>query len=354
VLVVTPGNVVLEVALATQRAGRLANIQFKTPDVLATDEHRREAEGGAYDLVIYDQCAPTKMPRANTLFVGQLPPVPNWHGREDASAEQAGEQATAESNQTAANETTESAVEPQIIDWDRSHPLLSSVELGNVNIADSLILDPPPGAAVLIDSTAGPIAAIAPRDAYQDAVVGFEIVGPDKDGELAYNTDWPRKLSFPTFWLNALEYLAGGTEDSEIANVRPGRPVELRAAGNLPELTVVDPVGGAHTVPRTAEDLFQFHDTNRLGVYDVQRQDQVIERFAVNLFDREESDVRLRPSQDAEGGTIEPADIRIGHVDVAASVGRAPTRKEAWKIVLACALFVLVFEWYVYNRRVYL
>jgi hypothetical protein len=354
VLVVTPGNEVLEIALATQRAGRLANIQFKTPDVLATDEHRREAEGGTYDLVIYDQCAPTKMPRANTLFVGQLPPAPNWHGREDASAEQAEEQATGESNQTAANETTESAVEPQIIDWDRSHPLLSSVELGNVNIADSLILDPPPGAAVLIDSTAGPIAAIAPRDAYQDAVVGFEIVGPDKDGELAYNTDWPRKLSFPTFWLNALEYLAGGAEDSEIANVRPGRPVELRAAGKVPELTVVDPVGGAHTVPRTAEDLFQFHDTNRLGVYDVQRQDQVIERFAVNLFDREESDVRLRPSQDAEGGTIEPADIRIGHVDVAASVGRAPTRKEAWKIVLACALFVLVFEWYVYNRRVYL
>ncbi len=66
---------------------------------------------------------------------------------------------------------------PQIVDWDRSHPILSSVELGNVDIADSIVLQPPPGSTVLIDSTAGPIGAIAPRDAYQDAVLGFEIFG---------------------------------------------------------------------------------------------------------------------------------------------------------------------------------
>jgi hypothetical protein len=41
-------------------------------------------------------------------------------------------------------------------------------------------------------------------------------------------------------------------------------------------------------------------------------------------------------------------------VDVKAEVGRAPTRKEIWKAVLACALAVLVIEWYIYNRRVYL
>jgi hypothetical protein len=129
--------------------------------------------------------------------------------------------------------------------------------------------------------------------------------------------------------------------------------VELRTAGNAPELTVVDPKGKEFTVRRTAEDVFQFHDTNQLGVYDVRRNDQVIERFAVNLFDRAESDVRVRPSQDAEGGTIPAADIRIGNVDVAATVGRTPTRQEAWKAILACALFVLVLEWYIYNRRVY-
>jgi hypothetical protein len=106
-------------------------------------------------------------------------------------------------------------------------------------------------------------------------------------------------------------------------------------------------------VPRTAEDIFQFHDTSQLGVYEVRQTNQLIDRFAVNLFDRQESNVRLQPSQDGEGNTVRPSDIRIGNVDVAASLGRTPTRREAWKIVLTCALAVLVIEWYIYNRRVY-
>src|SRR6185295_10019032 len=80
------GNVALQVELATQRAGRLANIQFQAPDVLTTEQYKRDAEIGAYDLVIYDQCAPATMPRANTLFIGRLPPGAVWRGgREDAS-----------------------------------------------------------------------------------------------------------------------------------------------------------------------------------------------------------------------------------------------------------------------------
>ena len=350
VLVVTPGNVALEVALATERAVRLASVEFKTPDVLESESYRRDADAGAYDLVIYDQCTPPAMPRADTLLIGRLPPGPAWRGgREDASDEKNGEAEKAAKKDDAAV-----TVLPQIIDWDRAHPLLASVELSNVDIADSLVLNPPPGAAVLVDSTAGPIAAIAPRDAYQDVVLGFEIFGRDKDGSRTVNTNWPRRLSFPTFCLNVLEYLAGGTEDSQIASVRPGRPVELRTAGSVPELTVIDPAKKEHIVRRSGEDIFQFHDTQRLGVYEVRRRDQVIERFAVNLFDRQESDVRLRPTQDPDAQTIRAADIRIGHVDVAAAASRAPARKEIWKVVLAGALCVLVFEWYIYNRRVYL
>jgi hypothetical protein len=355
VLVVSPGNVALELALATERAGRLANVEFKQPEVLGTPKFLRDADGGAYDLIIFDQCAPKRMPRANTVFIGQVPPLQSWGGRDDPNGEPAsagGQGATPP--QQAAEDASNTTVQPQIIDWDRAHPLFNSVELGNVDIADSLVLDPPAGATTLIDSTAGPIAAVAPRDAYQDVVLGFEIFGQDKDGSRTVNTNWPRRLSFPTFCLNLLEYLAGGTEDSQLASVRPGRPVELRTAGNVPELTVVDPTGRQFTERRTTEDVFQFHDTNRLGVYEVRRREQVIERFAVNLFDRQESDVRVRPSQDESGATLAAADIRIGNVDVAATVGRTPSRTEAWKIVLTCALVVLVFEWWVYSRRVYL
>jgi hypothetical protein len=346
VLAVTPGNVALELSLATKRAGRLGDIQIKAPDYLDSENYRREVDTGVYNLIVYDQVAPKVMPRANTVFVGKLPPGPDWRGGEEASRAKPADE---ESDRSQTR-----AVGPQIIDWDRAHPILASVELGNVDIADSLVLDPPPGAAVLIDSTAGPIAAIGPRDAYQDVVLGFEIFGHDKDGARTVNTNWPRRLSFPTFWLNVLEYLAGGTEDSQIAQARPGRPIELHITGNVPEVTIVDPDGNEHAVKRSAEDVFAFHDTQKPGIYDVRRHDQIIERFAVNLFDRGESDVRVQPTQDPDAKTVAAADIHIGHVDVKAERERTPTRKEAWKVVLAVALFVLVLEWYIYNRRVYL
>ena len=101
----------------------------------------------------------------------------------------------------------------------------------------------------------------------------------------------------------------------------------------------------------SSSPLAPYHGTT---IVSVRRGNQVIERFAVNLFDRQESNVRLQPTQDPESGTIEPADLRIGNYDVKKLVGEAPSRSEAWKAVLALALVVLVFEWYIYNRRVYL
>ncbi len=364
VLFVTPGDTALEIALGTTRAARFANIQVAKPDILSTADYQRDADSGAYNLIIYDQCVPASLPRSNTIFVGRLPPGPAWRGREataqaeldkNSDAAKSGEKTGQPPAATAdASPKYQMIGGPQILDWARSHPLLAQVELGNVAIVDSLLIDPPQGSTVLIDSTAGPIAAVAPRDAYQDVVLGFEIVGTDKDGTNTINTDWPKRLSFPTFWLNALEFLAGGSEDSQLASVSPGKTVELRVPGNVEQLTIVDPVKKEFSVRREAEDLFQFHDTDPLGVYLVRRGDQVIERFAVNLFDRQESDIRLRPSQDPDSPTVRPADIRIGHVDVAATVHETPARQELWKLILACALVVLVFEWYIYNRRVYL
>jgi hypothetical protein len=357
VLAVSPGgNFALEYALTTDRAKRLANVEFKPPDFLQSEEYKRAADAGEYNLVIYDLCAPPAMPRANTLFIGRLPPLPAWYDRAGGSSSAGGEAASEEGGaaQPAESDSNQMADLPQIIDWDRAHPLMSYVELGNVDVLESLKLDPPIGGKALIDSTAGPIAAIAPRDAYQDAVLGFGIIGKDQDGQLVAMTNWRNRHSFPTFWLNVLEFLGGGTEDSQLTSLPPGRPVELRATGNAPELVVVDPAQNRFTLRRMAEDVFQFHDTQRLGVYEVRRNDQVIERFAVNLFDRQESDVRVRASQDPETSEVRPADIRIGHEDVRATTGETPARREIWKYVLVVALAVLVFEWYIYNRRVYL
>jgi hypothetical protein len=348
-LVVTPGDVALETAMQTDEAKRLSDVRVAPPTILDTADYQQDAENGVYNLIVYDQCAPKQIPRANTLFIGRLPPGPAWRG---AGREKSGGTSAKSNNQGGASEE-QSVGAPQIIDWDRAHPLLAHVELGNVDLVDSLVLRPPVGAIVLIESTAGPIAAVAPRESYQDAVLGFELVGQDAGGSRTVNTNWPRRHSFPTFCLNALEYLAGGAE-SEVASVRPGHTIELRVPGASKELSVVDPTGSTTPLTSSGQEVIPFHDTDRPGVYQVKAGNQIVERFAVNLFDRTESDVRVTPSQGRDDHTVRAADIQIGHVDVAASDARTPSRREAWKALLVAALVVLMMEWYIYNRRVYI
>jgi hypothetical protein len=79
-------------------------------------------------------------------------------------------------------------------------------------------------------------------------------------------------------------------------------------------------------------------------MYQVKEGEQVTRRFAVNLFHSAESDIGARP-----GGKLQ-----IGHVDEIGSAGWEPARREMWKPLLVVALLVLLFEWYVYNRRVYI
>ena len=69
----------------------------------------------------------------------------------------------------------------------------------------------------------------------------------------------------------------------------------------------------------------------------------------MNLFDRAESDVRPRRAN--EEGRVS---IRIGYEEIAARTDWEPARFEVWKILLALALGVALWEWYIYNRRVYM
>ncbi len=329
VLLVTPGNNTLEMALSTERAARLAVVETIAPDALQQPKFQEQSQSENYDLIIFDQCAPETMPLANTLFVGRLPPVEEW--KKESSPER--------------------LFGPQIIDWDRSHPLLNLIELGNLAIVDSYVVRPPAGGRVLVDSTIGPIMAIAPRDRYEDTVLGFEIVGRTEEGATAFNTNWSRKLSFPSFWLNVLEYFA--SREAVSRSIKPDRLVELRVNSTDDRLTVELPDGTVQQIDLEQPGRLVFHESEQLGVYEVRDSIDVVKRFAVNLFDREESDIRLRARQEGEDGVTVVDSLAIGYVDVAAQSPTSPVRREMWKLLLLGALVVLVLEWYIYNRRVH-
>ncbi|MBX3425037.1 MAG: BatA and WFA domain-containing protein [Pirellulales bacterium] len=331
VLLVTPGNAALEYALSTQRARRLAQVDKVAPAALATPGYQADAVTDKYDLIIFDQCAPASMPQANTLFIGRVPPLADWQAGTSGAKISA----------------------PQIIDWQRGHPLLNLIELGNVMVIDSLTVKPPAGGATLIDSSAGPLMGIAPRDSFEDAVLGFEIVGQDDQGT-SVNTNWPRMTSFPNFALNVLEYLAAGGDAVQQQSTRPGQSVELTIRGERDRLTIVKPDGSVQSLESPARGKLAYHDADRPGVYEIRSGGETIRRFAVNLFDREESDVALRGRQSDGEALTTVESLQIGYSEVAAASTQSPLRRELWKPLLLAALAVLLGEWYIYNRRVYI
>lgn len=325
VLVVTTGNDALKFAMTTEAAAKVADVTFESPGVLETKDHQTLALSATYDLILYDRCTPKEMPEANTLFIGRVPPVEGW--------------------------STEAAKpSPLIVDIDRLHPLMHLVELGSILIYESVPTKGPEGAKSLIDADHGSLLTIAPRGGFEDAFLTFEIVGEYPDGDVNAKTNWPRRKSFPVFVMNTLRYLGGGRGRLDVAASQPGRPVKLRTELPVEQISVQPPVGRTMTIDREGQNAFIYTRTEQLGVYTVREgsQREAGQHFAINLFDSRESNLVPREVLD-----IPYYDEEAEVVGIRATT-EEPARKELWKWLLMGGLVVLVFEWYVYNRRVYL
>lgn len=321
VLCVTPSNPALQTALETTAARQLATVTFAEPKYLDDPEYERRAIAGDFDLVLYDRCAPKKMPLASTFFLGSVPPGEVWSNGGKVSP-------------------------VAIIDVERSHPLVAMPDPTPVRIVEGFVVRGPKGARTLLDSQEGPLLSIAPRESFEDVVMGFTLVDTDGKEGVQANTDWPRWYSFPVFWQNVLAYLAGGVQSESAPTVQPGEPLAFRSLVPVETVRIQRPSGGEmEQVKRTGQGYFQFSATDQPGAYTVYEGDlaEPSQWFAVNLFDGRETD--LTP----------PADVKIGASQVAAATGGGQVgRKELWKWLLGAGVCVLVFEWYVYNRRVYL
>jgi len=315
VLLVTPGNEPLQMALRTERAVEMADTMLKSPDFLTTVDYRNQSAAAAWDLIIYDRCRPETMPQANTIFIGALPPGDQWAELEKVNV-------------------------PAIIDVNRAHPLMQWIDLSDVLVIEAKPLTPPTGSTALVEATEGALMAVAPREGFEDVVLGFELIGADKIG-----TNWPVRPSFPVLVLNALSYLGGNRDAGGTGTVQPGRPVALRPETEAERLQVVPPNDeDAVDVTRGKHGVFHFAATGHVGVYEVLEGSKEIDHFAVNLFDPRESAIQIQPDRV----------LKIGHVETSSSTDWNEARRDTWKLILLGALAILVFEWYIYNRRAYL
>lgn len=320
VLVVTPGNRYLEAALVTPEALRWSSATVKSPAFLETSEYRTLVESGLIDFVIFDRTAPKQSPDCSTLYLGSLPPGDGW--RFGAAMDL-----------------------PQVIDVARTHPLMQNVALGEVLIVEAKSPSGPSGTQVLIDADRGTLAVVAPRDAYEDAVVGFAMFRPDG----APLTNWPLVdgAGFEQFVLNAVQYFGRDRGGDRGDSVRPGTPLRFRLE-RTEQAEMLGPDGTRTSLQRSPQGDFSFYATEQVGPYraisraGAQGNEKPTERaFAVNLFDARESSI----------STAANPTLRIGQEEIVGKADWEDAQLEGWKPFLLIALALLLVEWYIYGRR---
>ncbi len=326
VLLVTSGNRFLTDALGTDDAGLMAVVTEVTPDQAQSGDVARELAAGSYDLVIYDRVRPETPPEANTLSLGVLP---------------AGVDAA----------TARTIEYPVVLDWDVSHPLLQYLrDLNRMVIASAQVVELPRGARELIQSSEGPIGMAIPRGAYLDAVLTFPLIEGGKP-----TTNWPLLTSYPLFILNVLQVLGHGGEAQGTVTYAPGQPIPVRPDAAVDAMSVMGPAGRPQPLARTAQGAFLFNDTNRTGLYRASWGEDSGTTFAVNLFSDRESNLAPR-GQVPPGVPDDQADrfrIKIGYTPVEQTSLEAPSKKSWWWTLALGALGVVLLEWFVYNKRVY-
>ena len=302
-LLVTEGNYFLQ--LAAQKDPMCAPV-LTTPTAYEADARSGAFAVTDYDLIIFDRYAPERLPAGAYVFLGALPPLADF-----------GADGVAEG--------------PVVIDWDTVHPVNRYMTYSNLFIESALRMQGPDNAVSLVESDAGPLVMWWASPKYRIVTVGFDM----------FSSRWPLRVSFPVFFANALRYLGGVQYAAAAKMVRPGKVISFPAPPDATEIQVTAPSGRTEAAP-VETGAVTYSDTFVCGPYSFQVYADKAETYAVNLLDARESNT-------------EPAESVLWGARQAVARARAlKENREIWPWFLLAALAVLMLEWYVYNRRVYI
>lgn len=237
----------------------------------------------------------------------------------------------------------------QFIDWKRDHPVLRGLTLDPVRIGTARTIEVPETSAarVLAETPAGPgIAEFVTAESRAIAVL-FDIA----------ESNWPFDVSFVVFLASAIDYLDGAAEtelegDSGQRAIRPGQILTDRLPIGVRNPSIETPDGVRSPLAPAPDGRVSFGPIRRVGVHtftwtgDQTALDDLIEgrparRVAANLLDPFESDIT--PSES----------VALASEIVSAASQREAGVERYWRYLLLAALGIIMLEWYIYNRKVY-
>lgn len=323
VAVVSQDDFFTSLALEGLPLGELVSL---TPDEFTTQ--RDQGQLGTYDVIVLDSWLPgdasgSELDAGSYLVLGEVP-----EGLGLSIAETVGID--------------------EVIDWDQSHPIMRDLELGGrITIADAprVSIADDSAASVLAETGTGPVIFDAATGSTRAIVVAFD---PDQ-------SSWPFDVSYVVFLATAVETLGGvGADQPELASARPGGTLSPRLPAGarnvrvrIPNATDMDltpaPDGRVAFGPITRAGLYTLEWSGPAGARDTVEGPLVSRALAVNLLDLNETDIRPRDTLPFASGDI-----------AAAEAGSADAPRRLWPWLLVVVMLVMLVEWYIYNRKVFL
>lgn len=263
------------------------------------------SSGKGYDVVVFDDTAPAKLPEGNYLFIhctSDQAPV-----RVDGSVE----------NVTAA-------------DWERDDPVLRYVDFGTDIFGSALKAEPTGWGRQLAVAESGSLIVAGEKNKMRAVFVGFDLM----------QTRFMLNVSFPILISDSVRWLGTGNDDSEMGQIHTGDPIAIPSPPGSGKLTVTRPDGSKREVMTGEQGGAIFAETDLAGLYNADGPNFHYP-FAANLASATESDITPHKS------------LTITDNPTASAGHRVKTPVALMPLLALLALIILCVEWWAFHRRVY-
>ncbi|MCO5166825.1 MAG: VWA domain-containing protein [Planctomycetes bacterium] len=319
VLLVTPGNLFLDSALREDPLvwkNARGEVPVLTPDALSKDDPALLE----YDLIVLDRASPEDLPPGNYLCFATRPPFPRLVDEGSMN-------------------------EWKTLDWDEAHEVARFVNFSTLLLPTAQRFALRDGDVEVVRGNHGPLVFEA-RDGDRRALVcAFDLMSLPVEGA------WTFDPSYPIFLANAVRWLGGAGRDKKDLLVRTGGVAELRFPAAATRATVTPPPGGApyDVTIRPGDDVLRLAGLDQAGIYTVAihgaggGEPLRTSLFAANLADADESRIAPAPKLELPGRPAALAQARA-----------VEQNQDMWKLFALVALGVVLVEWWIYNRRVFI
>jgi hypothetical protein len=303
VLLITAGNMVLESVLQSCPVARL---EVRSPAEFDAMDHSALSVEQPFDVVVLDNYLPIQLPKCRYIVFGRPP-----DGIDVSVPQQLDNQI--------------------IVDWRPKHPILEYVNLTNLFAAKCYKMILPRDAEVLAEFNETPALAMVRRNGSVFLLAGFDIL----------QSNWPFEPSFVLFCYNAANFLGIEVGRKQDLNLKVGQPIVVE--GLEPEiLAQIDgPNFSGMEIKPNSSGSIRFAGTSHAGVYNLDVPTQPIRVFAVNLLDKQESNIGPLREIAFTGQQVKAQEHAVKRANF-----------PLWPFLVGLVLLLACLEWLIYNLKV--